>query len=161
MIGIRKELLFLMKFFLIYFLLQAAIQLSPLQPLQEFIAGIEAAMLGLENVGNTINTINGLFVINASCTGLVSASVLAAVIFALKKPDLKMKAALFIAGAIALFLLNLARVYLVLLVAVNIGAEAAEIAHTVSWFSTAAFILVLWYIGVKRVAGIKNFGELM
>ena len=150
-----------MKFFLIYFLLQAAIQLSPLQPLQEFIAGIEAGALGLESQGSNIYTSSGLFVITASCTGLVSASVLAAIIFALKKPRLKTKVALFVGGTIALFLLNLARVYLVLLVAIRFGAETAGIAHTVSWFSTAAFILALWYLGVKRIAGIKDFAGLM
>ena len=157
----RKEIVFLGKFFAIYLILQAVIQLAPLQPLQEAIAGVEAGVLGLESLGNRIETSSGAFIINASCTGLVSASVLAAVIFALRKPDLKTKLLMFVIGAIALFLLNLLRVYLVLLVGINYGAGEADLTHTVSWFSTAALILAAWYVAVRKIAKIENFSELM
>ena len=159
--SIRKEIVFLAKFFLIYALLQALIQFSPLYPLEKFIAGIEANAAGLESSGNAIRTINGDFAINASCTGLVSAGVLAAIIFSLRKPGLKTKLLLLAAGAIALFLLNLARVYVVVLVAVNYGTGAAEFAHVTSWFATAAFILAAWILGIKKIAGIRDFSGLI
>jgi exosortase/archaeosortase family protein len=146
---------------LIYFLLQAAIQLAPLGPLQELIAKTEATALGLKSSGSSIVTPRGVFVINPSCTGLVSASVLAAIVFALRRPRLKTKGLLFAIGAVALFFLNLARVFLVLLLGVSAGAAAADLAHTISWFATAGLILLLWFIGTKKIAGIKSFGELM
>lgn len=157
----KREIGFLAKFFLIYFILQALIQFSPLQPLEEFIAGIEANALALQSSGNVLATPNGAFVINASCTGLVSISVLAAIVFSLKRPALKTKLLLFISGAVALFLLNLARVYAVLLIAIGNSIEAAEFAHVASWFSTALLILIIWVLGVKKIARIKNFAELI
>tara|TARA_Y100000310_G_scaffold280829_1_gene300833 strand:+ start:3596 stop:4006 length:411 start_codon:yes stop_codon:yes gene_type:complete len=135
--------------------------LAPLSPLQNAIAGFEAGLLGLARDGNVIGIAGGLFVVSASCTGLVSASVLAAIIFSLKKPVLKKKLVIFATGAIALFLLNLVRVYIVLLVAINFGSAAADLAHTISWFSTAALILAAWYLGMKKLIGIKDFSELM
>jgi len=142
-------------------MLQAAIYLLPLGVLQQAIAGFEAGLLGLESNGSMIYTTAGIFVISNNCTGLVSASVLAAVIFALKKPEIKKKAAMFLAGAIALLLLNFVRVYIVLMTAMQWGAQAADLAHTVSWFSTAGLVLVLWYAAVKKVAGIKDISGLM
>ena len=149
------------KFALLYIVLQAAIQFSPLGPLENAIASIEAGWLGLENEGSLIHTSNGLFEINASCTGLVSASVLAAVIFALKKPKLKKKIAVFLAGGISLFVLNFVRVFVVLLVAQIWGSGAAEIVHTVSWISTAALVLTVWYFGMKKIAKVKDFSSLL
>ena len=156
----RKETVFLIKFFAIYLVVQYLILIAPLAFLQEAIASFESSLLGLQSVGSQVYA-NGVFVISASCTGLVSASILAAVVFSLKKPELKKKVAVFVAGAIALLLLNLARVYFVLVVALNWGVEAAETAHTVSWFSTAALILIVWYFATKRIANAKNFADLI
>ena len=158
----KRELVFLAKFAAIYIVLQAVIQFGPLLPLEEAIASLEAGWIGAENFGNIIDTGgNGLFEISASCTGLVSASVLAAVVFSLRKPKLKKKAMVFAVGAIALFVLNLARVYIVLVSAVQFGIGMSEIVHIVSWFSTAAFILAAWYFGTKRIAKVKDFSELL
>jgi exosortase/archaeosortase family protein len=129
--------------------------------LQNFIASFEAGLLGLESVTNAIQAGGGIFIIAANCTGLVSASILAAVVFSLKKPEFKKKLLVFVAGSFALMLLNLARLYLVLLVATSFGLIWAETVHTVSWFTTAALVLAAWYFGTKRIAKVTNFKELL
>ena len=157
----KKELWFLMKFFLIYAVLQFAVLAAPLSGLQEWIAGIEAGLLGLEVSGSSILIGTDIFIISASCTGVVSAAVLAAVIFALKKPGMKLKLAMFAFGAVALLLLNLLRVYAVLLVAVGWGTGAAELAHAVSWLGTAFLVLLVWYFATKKIMGTGNFAEML
>ena len=158
---IRKELIFLVKFFAIYLVLQAMILMAPLGWLQNFIASLEAGLLGLESTANAIQAGGGTFVIAANCTGLVSASILAAVVFSLKKPEFKKKLLVFAAGTVALMLLNIVRIYLVLLVATSFGTALADTAHTISWFTTAALVLVAWYFGTKKIAKVTNFKELL
>ncbi len=158
---IRKELVFLVKFFAIYLVLQGLIMLAPLGGLQNFIALLGAGLLGLESGGNAIGAGGGTFIIAANCTGLVSASILAAVVFSLKKPEFKKKLLVFAAGAVALMLLNIVRLYIVLLVALGFGMQWADTAHIVSWFTTAALVLAAWYFGTKKIANVANFGELL
>jgi exosortase/archaeosortase family protein len=158
---IRKELIFLVKFFAIYFVLQAVILLAPLGWMQNFIALLEAGLLGLKSSANAIQAGGGTFIIAANCTGLVSASILAAVVFSLKKPEFKKKLLVFVTGSFALMLLNLVRLYLVLLVASSFGVGLADTAHTISWFTTAALVLVAWYFGTKKIAKVTNFKELL
>jgi hypothetical protein len=39
--------------------------------------------------------------------------------------------------------------------------ELADTAHTISWFTTAALVLVAWYFGTKKIAKVTNFKELL
>lgn len=157
----NKNLLFLLKFFAIFALLQGIILIAPLNSLNEWIAGIEASALSLERQGNAILAGNTNFLITNSCTGLVSGSIFAAIVFALKKPAFKQKTLVFLAGAILLFLINLARVYFVVLAGIGFGAEFAGIMHIVSWFLMSGFIIALWYYLTKKWIGIKDFSELL
>jgi len=157
----NKNVLFLAKFFVIFALLQTSVSILPLQPLNEWIAGVEAALTGLENEGNEIPFNSTNFVITNSCTGLVSGSILAAIVFALKKPELKKKIELFAIGAVTLFVVNLFRVYLVILIGINFGAVTGDWAHTLSWFAMSALIIALWFYLTKKRAGIKDFSELL
>ena len=160
--GFRKKaLFFLVKFFVIYGVLQAAILAAPIGQLKAWIAGIEAGLLGLPTQGNLLFFNGHVFEIAANCTGLMSAAVLAAIIFSLKKPDLKKKIALFAVGSIALFALNIARIYTVLLAAISFSPESAETLHIVTWFVMAGAILALWYWLTKRIAGTKAFSEML
>jgi exosortase/archaeosortase family protein len=157
----RKAAFFLLKFFIIYSVLQAAILISPIGPLKEGIALFEAGLLGLESEGNII-TLNGSRAeIVANCTGLMSISVLAAIVFSLRKPAIKKKIGLFAVGAALLFPLNLLRIYLVLLAAMAFDLEAFEAIHTTTWFGTSAAILILWYYLTKRVTKAKEFGNMI
>ncbi len=156
----KKAIVFLLKFFALYAVMQFLILVAPLGFLQEFIAATEATMLGLEAKGSTILFNDHRFEIVANCTGLMSISVLAAIVFSLKKPELKKKIGLLAAGAAILFPLNLLRVYFVLLAATT-NPNIAESLHMLTWFAMSAAILILWYCLTKRVAKVKRFGKLL
>lgn len=157
----KKAIIFLIKFFLIYAIAQAAILIAPLGLLKEWIALIEASALGLQVQGNNILFNAHSFEITAQCTGLMSASVLAAIALSLKKPALWKKIALIAAGAALLFFINLFRVYLVLLAAIAFNPDAAGTLHEITWFAMAALIIVIWYYLTKRIAGANAFAEML
>ncbi|MEM0359854.1 MAG: exosortase/archaeosortase family protein [Candidatus Diapherotrites archaeon] len=157
----NKNLLFLAKFFIIFGLLYCILWFAEIQPLNEWIASVEARWLSLERSGNTLKANGLVFVITNYCTGLVSASILAAIVFSLKKPSLEKKILVFALGAIALFAINLVRVYLVLAAGIALGGNAAETLHTLSWFAMSAFIIALWYYLTKKIAKISDFSELL
>ena len=125
----KRATLFLIKFFAIYAILQLLIMVAPLAPLENLIAETEAGWLGLSHEENSIRFNSHAFEIVPNCTGLMSLSVMAAIIFSLKKPGLGKKTGLFLLSAAVLFPLNLLRVYLVLLAAISINAEYAEGLH--------------------------------
>ncbi len=157
----RQSVLFAIKFFIIFFAAQAIIYLAPLEPLTHSIASLEANLLDLEFAKDSIVAGNSLYVITNSCTGLVSWSILAAIIFSLHKPTLGKKIQMAVFGGILLFLVNLARVYGVLLVGVQFGGEAAGMSHVISWFAMSGLILAVWFALTKRMTGIKEFSELL
>ncbi len=157
----RKALFFLLKFFAIYAVLQLLILNAPIESLKEWIAFIEAQGLGLESVGNRVLFQGHGFEIVANCTGLMGISVLAAIVFALRKPDLKRKAVLFAFGAMVLFPLNLVRVYFVIWAALSFGIQFSEAIHVLTWFLSAGLILGLWYYLTKKVASVKDFSSLL
>lgn len=157
----QKAAVFLIKFFLIYAVLQTLILVAPLEPLQNSIASFEAGLFGLEPEGNSIAFDSQRFEIVANCTGLMGISVLAAIIFALTKPGLKKKLALFAGGTAILFPLNLLRVYIVIAVAMTLDPNMAETLHTITWFTTSALILGLWYYTTKKMTGTKEFNSLL
>lgn len=157
----KKAAVFLIKFFLIYAVLQALLFVFPIMPLLEFIAGTEASWLGLQSQGNIVMANSHGFEIAENCSGLVSVSVLAAIVFSLSRPELHRKILLFAAGALFLFPLNLLRVYFVLLAAVKIGPGIAEALHVATWFVTSAAIIAVWYFLTKRISKAKDFSELL
>ena len=153
--------LFLVKFFGIFLILYVLVLLAPIGILENWIAGFEAGILGLETAGNAVFINGDVFVITESCTGLVSGIILFAIIFSLGKPNLRRKILLFISGLAILMLVNLARIYLVLSAGIEFGAEYAGILHTATWFLTAAVILGVWYYLTKKTVKVKKFSELL
>ena len=147
----RKQVIFLAKFLAIFAVLHLLLYLFDLSPLQEAIASLEAGWLGLAVSGDLVFVAGQAFAITPSCTGLVASFILIAVIFALKKPELKEKIAIAVLGSAALLLLNLLRVYLVLLAALSFGVQWAETLHFFSWFVMAALVIGIWYYGVTKV----------
>ena len=156
-----RNIEFLVKFFIIFGALQGIIVIAPLGALNEWIAGFEAGALAIENEGDRLVGGDAYYVITNSCTGLVSGSILAAIVFGLKKPDLRKKAVVFAAGATALFLVNLARVYFVVFGGIAYGFEFSELLHITSWFAMSGLIIALWYYLTKRWAGVRDFSELL
>ncbi|MCR4368771.1 MAG: exosortase/archaeosortase family protein [archaeon] len=151
------RLAFLAKFFAIFALAELLLFTLDLSIIQNFIASSIALQLGLDFAGNYIFAKGGVFVIVPSCTGLVGTSVLGAIIFSLKKPEVRQKIAIFFAGAILLIILNYFRVLFVVWLGAEFGMGLAEIAHVVSWFVASSFVIVLWYFFTKKAAGIKDF----
>ena len=157
----KKNIEFLIKFFVIFAVLQAIIWIAPLGALNEWIAGFEAGLLGLKHEGSELFSFDAKYIISNSCTGLVSGSILAAIVFSLKKPEFKKKIAIFGIGAALLLVINLGRVYLVILSGIKYGFDAADILHTISWFVMSGLIIGVWFLLTKKWAKIKDFSELL
>ncbi|MCX8190324.1 MAG: exosortase/archaeosortase family protein [Candidatus Diapherotrites archaeon] len=157
----KRELYFLLKFFLIYGALQTIIYFADVAFVTNWIASFEASLFSLQSQGNTIRSGTVVFVINNSCTGLVSISVLAAIVFSFRRPSLKEKIMVFLPCSAILFLVNLARVYAVIYAGVHINHNLVEPLHISSWFLMSGAIVILWYFGTKKFAKIKYFKELL
>ncbi|MCX6800993.1 MAG: archaeosortase/exosortase family protein [Candidatus Diapherotrites archaeon] len=155
-----KIAVFLAKFFLLFAFFSYAIEKINLSALNTYIAGITAAIAALPFSGNEIIIPNGeKFIITNLCTGLLSGSILFSIIFSLKRPAMKKKIITFLAGLAVLLLANIPRISIVL-VAAKSGFDA-ELVHTTSWFLMSGLVVLLWYYGTKKIAGIKNFNELI
>jgi|SRR3989344_2867190 len=156
----KKMVFFLFKFFLIFFSLQFLAVLLDFSFLENTLASWEGNWAQIPVFENRLLVFGTFFVVNAQCTGIVSSIILAAVIFSFNKPGLGKKTVWWLVGTMALFALNLVRLFLVLWVAKTHGLYWAEIAHQVSWFSTAVFILLIWLSLAPKMAGVKNLQEL-
>jgi len=153
----KKHLVFLAKFSIIFIFLEFVLLGTITQPLEIFIATTQAGLLGLKSQANYIFVDSGAFVIVPECTGIVGTSILAAIIFSLKKPEFKKKLLIFMAGAIPLLILNFIRVLLVTWIGKEFGVDTAEIIHVASWFMSTFLVLGFWYYLTKRITGEKNF----
>ncbi|HLC78963.1 MAG TPA: exosortase/archaeosortase family protein [archaeon] len=153
----EREAAFFVKFFLIFFAAEFLIFALDFSLLENFIAKTIGDFFSLSNSSNMIFVGGSIFEITASCTGLVSSSVLGAIIFSLKKPRIREKIGIFFAGVVLLLVLNYFRVIGVIFFAKEFGVQAGEITHTLSWFATSVFIIVLWYYFTKKFTGAKNF----
>jgi exosortase/archaeosortase family protein len=157
----KKTLMFLVKFGVIFSVLHFLVWKIPTGFLQEWIAGTEAGFFGLATENNLIFLEAQKILINPSCTGLISISILAAIIFSLRKPEIKQKIQIFVFASAIMFLLNLIRIYFVLWFGLEFGIQWIELMHEISWMTTAAFILGLWYYFTKKITKVKEFNELL
>jgi len=157
----KKSIIFLIKFFIIFTILQALIFLTNLSFIQNPLAELEGNLTGLDFENNQLFFEEQVFEINQNCTGLVSMSILAGIIFALRKPKLKKKFLIFIPGAILLFFVNIFRIYLVLLAGISFGVGMAELLHVISWSAMAIAIIILWYYFSKKITRVEKFNELI
>jgi len=146
----KKLFLFLIKFFVIFFVLSTLIGLVDLSFFTNYLTILVAKLANANFVGNVIFVGKASFIVSNYCTGLMSASILAAIIFALRKPELKKKILLFAFGLCLLLVVNVPRLLLVVLAAQS-GFDA-ELVHTITWFLMSALILIIWYYGTKRIA---------
>jgi exosortase/archaeosortase family protein len=147
------ECLFFLRFFSIVAVSQALLIVFEPYWLESLIASAEAALLGLRSTGNIIYMEGQPFAISANCTGLLSSSVFAAIVFSLRKPELKKKIAIALAGISALFALNFVRVYLVMAAGNILGMQWLNTAHLLSWFAMFGAVLGAWYFLTKKSAG--------
>jgi len=158
----RRVSFFLVKFSAIFLLLHAVIWIADLSYLENYLAGIEAKASSLNSEQNKIFIEEEhALAINASCTGLISISILAGIVFAFRKPELKKKLLIFVPSALLLFFLNTGRLFLVVQTAKVYGLQAGEIVHEISWIATAVFIILLWHYFTLKATKSKKFNELL
>ena len=157
----KKEILFIAKFFIVFLVLQALIIVLPLAPVKIFIAETAGFATGFPAIENKIIVSEQAFEITENCTGLVSGAILAALVFSLRRPELKKKFLIAITGALILFLLNFPRILFVLYASQAFGIEYAELFHEITWYSTALLVFLAWFFGMKKIGKIKNFGEMI
>lgn len=157
--GNKKIGIFVVKFFLIFFVFSFVVEILSLSWLTEFIAWLSASIIGLDANGAVVYVKWSSFIVGNACTGLMSASILAATIFALRKPTLDKKVGLFLIGLAILLVINIPRVSLVLLSAAY-GFDA-NLVHELTWFLMSGVILLIWYFGTKKLFDVKDFSELI
>ncbi len=153
----KKQAYFLIKFWVFFLLAEAVLNYFGVHWLQEKIAYFVGKTLGIEQKGYFLFVNDGIFEINASCSGLVGASILGALVFSLKKPSFKKKVFIFLAGSLLLVFLNFFRVLGVVWVGSAYGISVAEFVHVVSWFATTFFVLTIWYYFTKKITNTKDF----
>jgi len=158
MVKISKlELYFIVKFFILFSVLQLIILFWDLTSFQQMIASIAAGWANLRYEGIGIFVEDGVFLVTKNCTGWVSSFILGSIVFSLKKPELPKKVLLFVISTIALLIINLFRIYFVIILGANYGLYAGEIVHIISWFVMSGVIIAIWYYGTKRIAKVQNF----
>ncbi len=155
LMDFKNSLVFVLKFFLIFSVLQTLIYVIELNFLLNGLAEFVGFLLNLIVVENSVYFNGTLFTITPNCTGLVSVSVFAGIVFALKKPGLKKKFLIFLTGSVLLFLINIVRIYLVVLSGVLFNLS--ELTHVVSWFAMTFFIIFTWFYLTKKIFKIKKF----
>jgi exosortase/archaeosortase family protein len=154
----KKLLIFLSKFFMIFFVLEIILLNLKIDFYNSFLAFVTSAYLGFLNEGNKIFLYGAVFVVDNSCTGFVSIIMLASLIFSIKG-NLFKKTKFFIFGALVLLLINIFRIMLVLLGA-NIGFNS-NLIHTLTWFIMSGIVLGLWYYFITKILLIKNIKEII
>ena len=156
----KQNILFLVKFFAIFGVLEYLILNIPLIFFENWIAFLQEMLLNVPRQGNSLMVNGTAFVITESCTGLVSSAILAATIFSFNKPEFSKKIQIFLAGFVLLLPLNIVRVYGVILIGKTWSIEAAVNAHIISWLAMSLAILALWYYLTVKMNG-KNLEELL
>lgn len=154
-----KLLFFTIKFLVIFAVLNVLIWFADLSQLNLFLAKESGQLVGAQVKETSLTFGAGNFVVTNSCTGLVSISILASIIFAFQRPKLKKRLALFIIGAGVLFLINIPRIALVVYSS-SLGLDA-EAVHELTWFLMSAIILIVWFFGMRTIAKEKDFVQLI
>lgn len=153
----KKQIVFLVKFWVLFLVAEIVLNYFGVVWLQKEIASRIAIILNLPYQNYFIFVNDGAFEINASCSGLVSASILGALVFSLRKPSFDKKIVIFLVGSLILVLLNFFRVLLVVWVGSVYGLSVAEFVHVATWFATTFFVLACWYYFTKKISKVKDF----
>ncbi len=155
----KSILIFLVKFFGIFIILEALITLIDLTLLTNFITIIVANLFNLPYLNSTIFVNSSSFIVTNSCTGLVSLAILTAITLPLKQMKLKNMVLVIAIGAILLLTLNIPRIALVIYAGI-LGFDA-ELVHEFTWFVMSAIILLIWFYGVKLIQKEDDFSKLI
>ena len=155
----KKILIFLLKFFGVFIILEAIINLIDLSLLTNFITKIVANFFNLPYLNSTIFVNSSSFIVTNSCTGLVSLAILIAITLPLKRMQLKKRALVVAIGALLLLTLNIPRIGLVIYSGL-IGFDA-NLVHEVTWYLMSVIILLIWFFGIKFIQNEEDFSRLI
>jgi exosortase/archaeosortase family protein len=90
--------------------------------------------------------------IDSACTGYRSMLAFLGLVLALPRVELKKRAKGLLFGLPTIYLINLARVFTTIWIAVRFGEELIEIVHTFLWREGLIFfLLLLWILWIKFV----------
>ncbi len=153
----EKEKAFIIKFTIIFVALETIIFFSDLSALQGFFAAALANFFGLKHEGTLIFVNGGAFEIVPSCIGTVSASILAGIVFGLKKPEIGKKILIFLLGVALLAAMNYFRVLFVIWTGIEFGLGIADAVHVLTWLFTTVLIIGTWFVFTKKISGVKDF----
>ncbi len=155
----KAILVFLAKFFGIFIVLEALINLIDISIFTNLITSIIANFFNLPFINNTIFVNSTSFLVTNSCTGLVSLAILCAITLPLKRMELKKRVLIVAIGALFLLTLNIPRIGLVIYSGI-LGFDA-ELIHEFTWFFMSAVILLVWYYGIKFIQKENDFSKLI
>jgi len=173
-IGKREKLLvdvvlFLIKFSLfsipIYIIKFLNLNLLPLQQIHAFIL---AYLLNLVSIKSQVfytlspetlaeipaihlENFNLSFAIDNSCTGYIAMLALTGLIFSTPRKKFKQRVLFLIGGLLILFVINVLRIFLTILFALNFGEEYLDIVHGLLWREFLLIVVILlWIVFLKR-----------
>lgn len=144
----KKEIVFLSKFFLLFFIPFAAIHVLPLDFISSAIALIQSTMLrgaGISaySFGPFILSQGQVFKIIIDCTGLVMLILFFALLYSTKerRPGRKVQ---LIASILFLFAFNLFRLFITILSGLFFGENAINLVHPLLWFVDSGVVMLCW-----------------
>jgi exosortase/archaeosortase family protein len=144
----REEKSFLIKFALLFSIPYVLIHFLPLGFLTEFVAFAESKLVSFTGAsaaaqGSTLLVDGKIFEIIPDCSGLVMIILFAALLYSTKLSAGKRARGMLLFIPL-LFVFNLLRLFLTLMVGVAWGVDAFNAAHVVLWFVDSAVVLLAW-----------------
>ena len=164
-----QTLVFLLKIIVFSIPLYIILYFVNLSPLQEIVAEnayfiFKTAGFYVWKNGFMLSVNDFPFFISEDCTGWKSMLFLTALIIAVPCVEWKKKLAGILIGIPILWIGNIARIFLIVLIGINYGFEAAELVHTYLWqlglISLVLLIWLIWLYWVRKIFKTKSKSNL-
>ncbi|MFA7133368.1 MAG: hypothetical protein WC122_00115 [archaeon] len=155
----KPIIIFLVKFFIIFAILEFTIISIDLSFLTNLITSIIGVFLRIPYAKNTLFVNSTNFVITNSCTGLISLSILTAITLPLKRMVLEKRLLIILLGGALVLISNIPRIILVIYS--GFFGFDTNFVHELTWFLMSGLIVVIWYYGLKLIQKEKDFSKLI
>ncbi|MGI6589277.1 MAG: hypothetical protein ACOX1V_01275 [Candidatus Iainarchaeum sp.] len=153
----KPIIIFLIKFFITFAILELIIITIDLSLLTNLIASIISDFLKISYSNNILFTDSTNFIVTNSCTGLVSAAILASITLPLKRVSLKKRIFITLGGGLLILIANIPRVGLV--VASSFLGLNTNLVHELTWFLMSGLVVIIWYYGLKFIQKENDFSK--
>lgn len=139
---------FLIRFFLIFFLVEAFLYAMPPIYYQEWLAFHLGNLLTIPTNGIFLS-VNGIsFEISAFCTGLSTWGLWVGLLYGFSYPSTWKKLSYALVGLALISFINFFRLLSIVYVGKIYHFEAVDTLHTITWFIMSAFVFAGWYFWV-------------